>query len=111
MIMSSNVKRTSRMVLDVTKPSGEGNDKEAKHPPDDDQKVSAQWSSDHKRNKGGSIPKTTQARKKVTKKPNTHMMLIGQLPFWIVRLTQWLLDHTREKERSITKKNVSLSLL
>ena len=37
----SNVKRIPRMVGDVTKPSGEGNDKEAKHPHDDDQQVSA----------------------------------------------------------------------
>ena len=37
----SNVKQIPRMVGDVTKPSGEGSDKEAKHPHDDDQKVSA----------------------------------------------------------------------
>ena len=53
-----------------------------------------------------------QVVKEVTKKkkPNTHTMLIGQLPLWLVKLTQWLLDHTREKERSIPKMNVSHSL-
>ena len=41
--MSSNVKRTSRMVLDVKKPSGEGgnNDEEAKQPHDADPTVAA----------------------------------------------------------------------
>ena len=39
--MSSNVKQIPRMVGDVPKPSGEGSDKEAKHPQGDDQKVSA----------------------------------------------------------------------
>ena len=41
--MSSNVKRTSWMVVDVTKPSGEGgnNDKEAKHPHNADPTVAA----------------------------------------------------------------------
>ena len=41
--MSSNVKRTSRMVVVVTKPSGEGgdNEEEAKHPHDADPTVAA----------------------------------------------------------------------
>ena len=62
------------MVGVVAKPSGEGGDKEeeAKRPHNADPTVAAL---DSKR--GGK-----------KKKPNTHTMLIRQLPLWIVRVTK-----------------------
>ena len=90
------------MVEVVKKPSGEGGDKEeeAKHPNDADPTVAAL---DSKGDKEEEAKNPHDADQTVT-------ALDSKVDALDSRLTQWLLDHTREKEPSIPKMNVSHSL-
>ena len=109
----SNMKRIPRMVGDVPKPSGEESNKEAKHPHDDDQKKSALDSKVETMVVGSQKKQRRQYTKNdpSDEESNKEAKHPHDADRTVVALDSKVdVDHTRKKEGSIPKMNVSHSL-